>query len=704
MKLRLASMNLRSRIILLVSLVVLGVSFSYGMVFTREMRRALNRELIKRGSFLVENMAFNSRYGVIAEDTIILTQLTDGFFQDPEISFVAIYNRDKRKLLWRVKEAELSNEEGRLREFLSEKTGWHEYTSLAGNHYILFSTSVLTEKAGFELEVGSSVVHGYVVLGMNTYHIKNTFRKIQISTGTFFIIFLAVAWFVTTLLVGRVTSSLRDMTKMTQHIASGDLKHTVEVEEGGEVGALADSFNKMVSYLNDAIRSIHMMLDEISIVTKEMLEFTESVSRGARLQNEHIQKTSVSIEEINSSIKEIAENVDILFASSEESSSSVLEMSASVEEVAENADVLMQAVEETTASLDEMVASIKQVAANVEILMQAAESIASAVAQFDTTIKQVEKNAVDTAQTSEVVKKNSDEGVQAVEASIEGMKKIKGSMETTATELKSLVDKIKEIGSIVNVIDEIAEQTNLLALNAAIIAAQAGEHGRGFAVVADAIKKLADRTSLSTGEIKTIIDNVQASANLTVKAMDAGMKTVEEGMSLSLTAGKVLKNIAESAVLSMNKSREIAVAMREQAEGSKQLRMSIEKIKMMVDEIARATYEQSKGGDRIASAAQKMKEVAEHVKNSTKEQEKGSKHIAKAIENITEMIKYIHRATEEQTKNVALVLESVTKVAEISNQNAANTEKVGELVANLKVRLETLNEMVQKFKTREVKA
>lgn len=701
MKFRIGGMNLRTKIILLVSTIVFIVSFSYGIVFTREIKNALQEELIKRGSFLAENIAFNSRYGVIAEDTIILTQITEGFFQDPEVSFVAIYNKDKKRLIWRFKEKEIANEEGIIKGFASEKRGWSEYTAFAGNHYIVFNEAVVTEESGISEE--NYGVHGYVVLGLNSLHMKKVFRKIQISAGTFFIVFLVGAWIVSTLLVGRVTGSLRDMTKMAQHISSGDLKHTVDVEEGGEIGTLADSFNKMVFYLNEAIANIRFMLDEISSAIKEMLEFTENVKEGARLQSEHIQKTSTSIEEINSSIKEIAENVDILFASSEESSSSILEMSASVEEVAENADVLMQAVEETTASLDEMVASIKQVAGNVEMLMHSAEAIASAIAQFDVTIKQVESNASETAQISEGAKKGSEEGVMAVEASIEGMKRIKLSMEDTAQELKGLVEKIREIGNIVNVIDEIAEQTNLLALNAAIIAAQAGEHGRGFAVVADAIKKLADRTSVSTGEIKGLIDSVQTSASVTVKAMATGMKTIDDGMNLSLTAGKVLKGIAETSVLSANKSKEIAIAMRDQAEGSRQLRESIEKIKTMVDEIARATYEQSKGGDRIAAAAQKMKEVAVHVKNSTKEQEKGSKHIAKAIENITEMIKYIHKATEEQTKNTSLVLESINKVAEVSSENAMNTEKVSQLVTGLKSKLENLYEMVQKFKTKEVK-
>lgn len=123
--------------------------------------------------------------------------------------------------------------------------------------------------------------------------------------------------------------------------------------------------------------------------------------------------------------------------------------------------------------------------------------------------------SVDTLQTS------SHQQAAALQQTASALEEITSSMGSVAQRSNEVIAQSEDIKNIVVVIKDIAEQTNLLALNAAIEAARAGEHGRGFAVVADEVRKLAERTTKSLGEI-------DANANLLAQSLNDMVSAIEE--------------------------------------------------------------------------------------------------------------------------------------------------------------------------------
>ncbi|WP_083888492.1 methyl-accepting chemotaxis protein [Calidifontibacillus oryziterrae] len=110
------------------------------------------------------------------------------------------------------------------------------------------------------------------------------------------------------------------------------------------------------------------------------------------------------------------------------------------------------------------------------------------------------------------------------------MTEVQHQVENTANVIKKFEDQTAQIGNALKIINEIAEQTNLLSLNAAIEAVRAGEHGKGFAVVAEEVRKLAQQSSIASGEIAKIVEEIQLESKNAVYSMHNGTLALHEGI------------------------------------------------------------------------------------------------------------------------------------------------------------------------------
>ncbi|MCW4629513.1 MULTISPECIES: methyl-accepting chemotaxis protein [Marinomonas] len=137
--------------------------------------------------------------------------------------------------------------------------------------------------------------------------------------------------------------------------------------------------------------------------------------------------------------------------------------------------------------------------------------------------------------------------------------------------INQLAEQVASIGQILDVIRAVAEQTNLLALNAAIEAARAGETGRGFAVVADEVRNLAHRTQESTGEIETMVRQVQLSANEAVTSMESTSQKTNQAQTVAAEASKALEQITARIIAISDSNHVIASAAEEQSNVAKEI-------------------------------------------------------------------------------------------------------------------------------------
>jgi len=259
-------------------------------------------------------------------------------------------------------------------------------------------------------------------------------------------------------------------------------------------------------------------------------------------------------------------------------------------------------LENTTAQLKDIVAGVKRaadVAANSSTMlsMQMDQVIARTATMNDRVVRvaaameEIGVSNSEVANTSsgarEVVYRNEEyaqQGDQYMIKNLAAMERVVNTAKDSVGIVSHLNDSIQKISQMATVIREIADQTNLLALNAAIEAARAGEQGRGFAVVADEVRKLAERTSLSTHQITLVVSSIRTETAAVMESMSEVEREVQESAGLNRMTDEALKQIVTSANQVTGLVGHITDSTMEQTSATEDVARSMEEISALTEE------------------------------------------------------------------------------------------------------------------------
>ncbi len=496
-----------------------------------------------------------------------------------------------------------------------------------------------------------------------------------------------------------ITRPIAGMSRIASLMAAGDLSQELAVKGETEIAQLGSAINTMSSNLREMLGKIRSTGAGLADAIKLMSGATVKMSEGARVQQESAEQTAMIVNELVSSNKGVAENAGEMSRAATDASSSASQMASSIEEVSRNAGALATAVEDTASSIEQMISSIKQVSENTDALSASAEQTSSSITEMSASVKEVGQRAVESARLAEKVSLDASErGMTAAREAITGMQNIKATVEVTAAAVNRLSKRSQEIGRILKVIDEVTDQTSLLALNAAILAAQAGEHGKGFAVVAEEIKDLAERTAASTQEIAGLIASVREETAESVQAMGRGLKAVESGVALVNVTNDVLEQVADSSRQSADMARAIEKTTAEQARGVAQITETSVGIADQLERIAGALQEQRRGSERIAQAAEQMRELTRQVSTATREQTTGSRQIANAVESVKTQASQAARSTSEQSLGTRQISEAIGRIQTITQDTVDVSIEMDLAVQTLKQKADALQAELEDFK------
>jgi methyl-accepting chemotaxis protein len=436
-----------------------------------------------------------------------------------------------------------------------------------------------------------------------------------------------------------ITAPLNLVVKISQALSVGELarqmsdaeKDSVRLRQD-EIGEIGRSFDQLINYLQgmgvaaSAIANNNLM---ISVTPKsEKDELGNAFSKMVAGLRDAVGQVAESANAVSAAASQLA-------SASEQSGDATRQIATTIQQVALGITQQTSGVTKTSSSVEQMNRAIEGVAKGAQEQATAIGKASQVTSRINSAIEQVASNAQSVTRDSREAASYSRDGAKTVQETIAGMEAIRSKVGLSADKVEEMGVRSEEIGAIVETIEDIASQTNLLALNAAIEAARAGEQGKGFAVVADEVRKLAERSSLATKEIGSLIKGIQKTVNEAVGAMKDSASEVELGVIHANSAGVVLDKILMAAESVYKQAEDAGTAAAKVTVAATELVEAVDAVSAVIEENTAATEEMAANSSELTQSIENIASVSEENSAAVEEVSASTEEVSAQVEEVS---------------------------------------------------------------------
>lgn len=265
-------------------------------------------------------------------------------------------------------------------------------------------------------------------------------------------------------------------------------------------------------------------------------------------------------------------------------------------------------------SVTEIAATAKEQQATASEIAATTTEIGATSKEISATSKELVKTMGEVASGAEQTATLAGDGQTGLGRMEETMRHIMDAAGAINAKLAVLNEKAGNINQVVTTITKVADQTNLLSLNAAIEAEKAGEYGRGFAVVATEIRRLADQTAVATYDIEQMVKEMQSAVSAGVMGMDKFSEEVRRGVEEVREVGSQLTQIISHVQALTPRFESVNDGMQAQATGAQQISEALGQLSEAAQQTVESLRQSNLAIEQLNETSRDLKASIERIK------------------------------------------------------------------------------------------
>jgi signal transduction histidine kinase/DNA-binding response OmpR family regulator/methyl-accepting chemotaxis protein len=286
--------SLKVKAITYISLLILVVGAVLSWYFLRQTKDVLTAELQKRAMSLTMNLAYNSKYGVLTEDTVILQELIEGILKEDDVLYVSITDVQGKVLAQRFKaRSHVATSAPPMTLAVQHIEALAPYVTAPSIHYhfigdqgiyhvaapvetteaapgkrekqLATAMMLLGTGAGPESsETPKAVQRGSVQLILSPENMHANVRQTFVTGTGLTLAIILIGLLISFAFCNYILTPVQAMARAAARIAAGDLSQRVEATSRDEIGVLAMTFNRMTTSLDHMTQAQQQRLAELS--------------------------------------------------------------------------------------------------------------------------------------------------------------------------------------------------------------------------------------------------------------------------------------------------------------------------------------------------------------------------------------------------------------------------------------------------------